>query len=290
MFLASRFDPEAALVPPPVHTLTNQVALNPEEVRVAFASDLHLDFHEINDEFFDVVADVMILAGDVVEIKRAHKMHDFWKRVSENWELVLYVPGNHEYYNGSMPKSEYKLREILQQYPNILVLQNQTITFRGVNFIGATMWTDMGKGNPIGLMNAEQFLNDFKCVRMDLNGYRKFKPQDSVSFHLQSKVYIIDQLKKLTGPSVVITHHAPSALSIHPYYKDRHIDNLCYFSDLSDMMLDHPNLKHWIHGHVHNRFDYEIGECRVQCNPRGYPFERPAHLPPYQPGVFEVVS
>ena len=34
--------------------------------------------------------------------------------------------------------------------------------------------------------------------------------------------------------------------------------------------MDNPNMKLWIHGHVHNNFDYMIGDTRVICNPRGY--------------------
>ena len=26
----------------------------------------------------------------------------------------------------------------------------------------------------------------------------------------------------------------------------------------------------WIHGHIHESFDYKIGKTRVVCNPRGY--------------------
>jgi hypothetical protein len=26
----------------------------------------------------------------------------------------------------------------------------------------------------------------------------------------------------------------------------------------------------WIHGHVHDSFDYQIGRTRIVCNPRGY--------------------
>ena len=47
-----------------------------------------------------------------------------------------------------------------------------------------------------------------------------------------------------------------------------------FHTELSEMILDHPNIKHWVHGHTHDPFDYKIGECRVVCNPRGYyPYE-----------------
>jgi hypothetical protein len=46
-----------------------------------------------------------------------------------------------------------------------------------------------------------------------------------------------------------------------------------YYSDLSWMMLDQPKIKLWTHGHMHQCFDYKMGEARVVCNPRGYPGE-----------------
>lgn len=29
----------------------------------------------------------------------------------------------------------------------------------------------------------------------------------------------------------------------------------------------------WLHGHLHNSSMYEIGDCKVVCNPKGYPDE-----------------
>jgi hypothetical protein len=46
--------------------------------------------------------------------------------------------------------------------------------------------------------------------------------------------------------------------------------NGAYSSDLSDFILDHPQIKVWTHGHTHHNFDYMIGDCRIVCNPRGY--------------------
>jgi hypothetical protein len=46
--------------------------------------------------------------------------------------------------------------------------------------------------------------------------------------------------------------------------------NGAYSSDLSDLILDHPQIKFWTHGHTHDQFDYMIGSTRVVCNPRGY--------------------
>ena len=69
---------------------------------------------------------------------------------------------------------------------------------------------------------------------------------------------------------MVLTHHAPSKLSTHPYYADDTIMNGAYSSELSEFMLDNPEIKFWTHGHTHHTFDYQVGDCRILCNPRGY--------------------
>jgi len=51
-----------------------------------------------------------------------------------------------------------------------------------------------------------------------------------------------------------------------------------YASDLSNFILDHPQIKLWTHGHMHQCFDYMIGSTRVVCNPRGYEGHEPDSL------------
>jgi hypothetical protein len=69
---------------------------------------------------------------------------------------------------------------------------------------------------------------------------------------------------------VIVGHHAPSKLSTKPQYEKDVILNGAYSSDLSEFMLDHPQIKLWTHGHTHHEFEYVIGETKVICNPRGY--------------------
>jgi len=69
---------------------------------------------------------------------------------------------------------------------------------------------------------------------------------------------------------VVVGHHAPSKASTHPRYVNETIMNGGYSSDLSEFILDHPQIKLWTHGHTHENFDYLIGSTRIVCNPRGY--------------------
>jgi Icc-related predicted phosphoesterase len=78
---------------------------------------------------------------------------------------------------------------------------------------------------------------------------------------------------------VVVGHHAPSKASTHPRYLNDTTMNGAYSSDLSEFILDRPQIKLWVHGHTHDSFDYMIGSTRVVCNPRGYDgHERQADL------------
>jgi hypothetical protein len=96
-------------------------------------------------------------------------------------------------------------------------------------------------------------------------------PDDTYAFHQKSKQFLLDQLELLKNQKIwVLTHHAPSYQSVHEKFKKNGIANGAYVSNLDGLILDHPEIKVWSHGHTHTSFDYKIGECRVVCNPRGY--------------------
>lgn len=81
--------------------------------------------------------------------------------------------------------------------------------------------------------------------------------------------------KEITsGKVVVVTHHAPSSLSIADEYKGDELMNGGYYSDLTKFIEDRPSIKVFIHGHTHTKFDYTIGNTRILCNPRGYKGEK----------------
>jgi hypothetical protein len=68
---------------------------------------------------------------------------------------------------------------------------------------------------------------------------------------------------------VIISHHAPSYKSLNSMHSGNALDG-AYASDLSEFILDRPQIKYWIHGHCHMNTDYQIGDCRVLSNQRGY--------------------
>jgi len=98
----------------------------------------------------------------------------------------------------------------------------------------------------------------------------KFAPEDTVEYHKKMVDYIKVVTENNKHKFVVVGHHAPSKASTHPRYKEDVTMNGAYSTNLSEFILDRPQIKLWIHGHTHDPFDYMIGSTRVVCNPRGY--------------------
>jgi Icc-related predicted phosphoesterase len=268
-------------------------------MKIALASDLHLEFDTItlpNTEG----AKVLILSGDICV---AHSLHDhpidkpvpedamkpgrnqsaaykyreFFDHVSKEYEQVIYIAGNHEFYHGRYPDAYGWLYEEMKRYDNIHFLDKDDITIDDVTFVGGTLWTDMNRADPTTMQLIEGMMNDFRIIRNSKFNYRRFAPGDAVNDHRQTLEYI----KKVvdSDPSkkyVVVGHHAPCALSIHETYKNEYYMNGGYYSDLSEFILDRPQIALWTHGHMHNPSDYKLGETRIVCNPRGYKGHDPA--------------
>ena len=201
------------------------------------------------------------------------RFRDFLKRCSFQFPHVVYVAGNHEFYHGKWKGSLNDLRFQCAQLPNVHFLENDIWKHEDYTFIGCTLWTDCNNGDPLTLHALGDMMNDFRIIRNDELGYTKLRPAHTLSRHVQSKQYIKNIVaEKGDEKFVVVGHHAPSKLSTHERYQHavHSTMNGGYSSDLSEFILDHPQIKLWTHGHTHDPFDYVIGETRIVCNPRGY--------------------
>lgn len=268
-------------------------------MKIQLASDLHLEFADV-DIKNTTGADVLILSGDILvaedlrnqpvsiaweslpdegygRAKRAARYHDFFQRVSSQFKHVIYVMGNHEHYRGHFDCSASYIRNTLDQLNiyNVHLLDRETKEIDGVHFIGGTMWTDCNAGDPLTLYHLETCMNDFRIIRLKNEGFRKFLPMRTVFEFTKTRDYFKTVIENLPEDArvVVCSHHAPSHLSIHEMYKNDKLMNGGYSTDMSEFILDRPRIKVWTHGHMHNNFDYTIGETRVVCNPHGYPGE-----------------
>lgn len=267
-------------------------------MKVTLVSDLHLEFSDVNITNTQG-ADVLILGGDIMIAQDLHdhpepvsaversiiansqglnrrqesaqRYRDFLKRVSFQFPHVIYIAGNHEYYHGKFPAAVDYLREETSKFSNIYFLENQIKEIADITFIGTTLWTDMNKGDPVTINACKDAMNDYRVIRNNNRNYARFSPIDSVSNHRHSVKFIKDTVEADANKKyVVVGHHAPSKVSVKPRYKDSFHLNGAYSSDLSEFILDHPQIKVWTHGHTHDCFDYLLGSTRIVCNPRGY--------------------
>ena len=258
-------------------------------MRNNIASDIHLEFGPIEIKNTEG-ADALILSGDIcvaadlthkdVNDKRSRVIHDFFEMCCNEYDNVIYIVGNHEHYNGDFQRTIPHLKMYLQSYlENLHILDKSVVTINDVTFIGGTLWTDMNKEDPSTLYSMKGMMNDFIKVangEIDNRGkpykvINRLTPDDVVVDHKEMLEYIRTVVKgKYDQKFVVVGHHAPSKLSTKPKYQDDYIMNGAYSSDLSEFILDYPQIKMWTHGHTHDNFDYLVGSTRVVCNPRGY--------------------
>jgi len=294
-------------------------------MKIALMSDVHLEFAELPVE--PVEAEVLLLAGDIfvasdltVDNRRKERFVGFIEDACSKFKHVIFICGNHEHYHGDIALSYSIIRETFKDLSNFYVLDNEVKVIDDITFVGGTLWTDMNKEQPHTLYSIRNYMNDYRIIAdsdarvvfsepiyaVNEDGTNdltkvvskkfherpgKFTPERSVTLH---KV-MLDVIRKtaaenLIGKLVVVGHHAPSIISTKPQYENDTMVTGAYSSNLSELILDTPQIKLWVHGHTHSEFDYMIGSTRIVANPRGYVgHERGDHAgEPYFAKVMEI--
>lgn len=244
----------------------------------------------------------------ISKIEHYERFHQLMQSCNANFAHTIYVMGNHEHYHGDFAQSANTIRAHLKEYPNIHFLDKESIIIDGVLFYGGTMWTNFdqgyGPGDEMAMRHIAGMMNDYRGVKntasmvtYNVPVYKtsedgkyvlndkgemillrnekhqrpaSFAPRDSFNDHNAFIEQLHGAMKATDLPIVVVSHHAPSKQSTHPRYADETMINTAYSSDLTHLILNHPRIKLWTHGHTHEDFDYMVGSTRIVCNPRGY--------------------
>lgn len=258
---------------------------NPAPMKLNILSDLHLSRGALERPQND--ADMVILAGDIARLPEAIS----W--ASGFAKPVLYVPGNHEFYGGSIVGTVAELRRQCIG-TNVRVLASDQVTMGGVRFLGTTLWTDFmlfgaGRKRAAAIRDATRSMRDFSRIRAGDAEETLFTPDDSAALFSVQAEWLDNKLDEpYAGPTVVITHHAPSRKSIHPRFAESLL-NPCFVSD-ADRLMDGNRARLWIHGHTHDSFDYLCNGTRVLCNPRGYVQDGINENPLFDPNLLVDVN
>lgn len=254
-------------------------------VRLQVLSDLHLGNTPFEHPHTD--ADIVVLAGDISRPAQAIEWAKGFK------QTVLYVAGNHESYGSSIQRTLHDLKERARG-THIQFLQNDEYIVKGIRFLGTTLWSTFNFFESEELRRqsiaaAVPFIRDFSRIESDQAPGTPFSTDDMDALFAHNKAWLAGKLNEpFQGPTVVITHHAPSPRSIHARFKDSLV-NPCFVSNTEELMGS-ERAALWIHGHTHNSFDYNVKGTRVLCNPRGYVQNGELENPQFNPQLVVEIS
>ena len=264
-------------------------------MKIQLLSDLHLEVHPQFVAQPAVGADVLVLAGDIGSYQSNTQVE------GENFGLerfsplpqyagwptpVLFVPGNHEYDMQDFDEARIRLQRTCDRL-GLIWLDRETVVLDDVRFIGTTLWSDfdaiaMNEG-VTDITRLHQLREKaFRAANFYLQktgGTRHGEPFLAASMREES-LLCQDWLRaalqpSYDGPTVAVTHFAPSLRSADPRYGL--VPGTAGFCNVMDDLL--PSADLWLHGHLHCASDYvakgvradgSAWQCHVVANPLGY--------------------
>jgi Icc-related predicted phosphoesterase len=253
-------------------------------VKIQLMSDLHLEVHPDYRPMPAPEADLLVLAGDIGSYQRGSRLaaDDFGlERFSprHGWPTpVLYVPGNHEYDNLDFDDAHERLRAACERL-EITWLERESLALGGVRFVGTTLWADF----EALVTDADRAAGAAQVAKKREKSFR------AANFYLQKTgttrggqpwlaqgwreqgLACIDWLRRalavpFDGPTVAVTHFAPTLHSADPRYGL--VPGTAAFCNSLDELL--PSVDLWIHGHLHRQQDHLVHGCRIVANTLGY--------------------
>jgi hypothetical protein len=222
---------------------------------------------------------------------------------------TVYVAGNHEFWGGDYYERLAELEARAKEH-GVHFLERRAVVIHGVRFLGATLWTDYGRGHPAlmsyGLYgmfdhqaisaaswwtpaNRTRFVKQFGEHALEkFDG--KFNPLLALELHRKTRAWLKRELAKpFDGPTVVVTHHAPTYDSLRRAGVQEHaLDRSMWVRRMKDDLglakvgsyasellpdlhydLQRANVRLWAHGHLHQAMHFGAGGIAVAANPRG---------------------
>jgi Icc-related predicted phosphoesterase len=263
--------------------------------KVRYFSDLHLDgdmvsYHPSKDLsasiWQPIVLDedketILIIAGDLWTNHRylSTKISNdksWMEIIADRFKHVIFVLGNHDYWGSCLQKEPANVKEMIisLNLKNVTLLEKDSIVIDEYKILGGTLWTSFNNGDFSAISTYETCIKDCsKIASFDGRNYFSMNGRLLLPIFESTKKFIFENAVKDNDDQkvIVVSHMAPSELSVHPRYKNSKdlMLNFSYHSELGNEIVD-SQIDFWIHGHVHDPFAYEINNTKVCCNPRGY--------------------
>lgn len=247
-------------------------------MKLRVLSDIHLEFCKFDPPQVD--CDAVILAGDIGS--SFNGIHWSADKFGSSGVPIIYVPGNHEFYGWDMTKWTSEAGVVARERGVILGDCSSTILEKEgeqpVRVLSATLWTDFALYGVNSIESCgkatQRCLYDYTAIRKDDFALTW---EDTRAISLRTQFWLKSAAKnaKKSGEKVVVvTHHAPSERSSALHFRNDPV-TAGFASNMESFAEKYVDC--WIHGHMHNSSWYNIGNCLVVANPRGYkpPVENP---------------
>jgi putative phosphoesterase len=248
-------------------------------VKLGILSDIHVDLNtEGEDGITPAICrtverqniDCLITAGDVADDFR--RSVAFIQTVRERTgRRCLFVPGNHDIWTEHHPEmSSWQIYEALQEVPGNLSSGLQPLADDWIA-IGDLGWYDYSFGG------AEYSIEEFDRMqfgeRVWQDGVKAVWNRRTREVHEFFYSKLKKQLEEHREKRIVLVIHV---LPIADFTVRRPSEEWNYLNaflgsrEYGDLVLQHPNVKYCITGHVHYRKTKRIGDTEFVCNCLGY--------------------
>lgn len=245
-------------------------------------SDIHLEFCKGKFPRIDRISSILILAGDIgviSDVESYNTLLGFIRQCCNRWEKVIYVLGNHEYYQcNDMLTTFNKFKENTRELSNFYLLDDNYLIINDIVIYGFTGWTiptakirlysrNLCDFDEIKINNSNLTLDQMSTLGR--NGIIKFKEFiDKINNNIIECKAII-----------VVTHFPPirEQTSDPKYIGDNLNDYFSWKNLLVSEDIRCDKIKIWCSGHTHWSYDFIKGNIRFIGNQFGYKFENLKH-------------
>ncbi|QKF94538.1 metallophosphoesterase [Fadolivirus algeromassiliense] len=247
------------------------------KINIQFTSDNHLEFYDDNIDYktwLTPCAPYLAVLGDLGYPSMTN-FRKFFEQVSQVYEKVFYVSGNHEYYIcknrqlQTLEQVDKEIQEICDSFLNVYYLNNKEHHLTdNIVILGTTLWSFI-PANKKELMRYQ--INDYVYIYTTIdNIVAKITPSNTTNAHVKNVIWLSRKIEEYKDKQIIIlSHHLPSFQLIHKDYQGNDM-NCAFASDLDYLMNRHKHIKYWLCGHTHRNVYSKINECQCMTNPSGY--------------------
>lgn len=232
------------------------------KLKIRVYSDLHNEHRENDYEIPHLEGDgetTLILAGDINSSMEG--LVRYLKSQCTRFKNVVFVFGNHDYYNKRIDSAYNDLKGRTKHIDNLFIGQGELLLVDGVYLYLDTLWTK-------GYKELTYRLSDYRLIRdfSTSSQTRKYKKS------MEKIGKMLDGLPK-DGKLVTVTHFSPFDTDqfMNPNFNRNILTK--YFCHEGNEIINKlaSRSSYWFFGHTHYSLEIEYKSCNFISNQVGYP-------------------